>query len=106
MDHPQSVDDTKFLAFNDDDELSTSNSDEESIHHHHQNYHNQAIFPQVVNKRYTNKIIRAGNSAVNGGDGRLWAIPYRFGRRSAMPYRFGKRAAAMHFRLGKKSASL
>jgi hypothetical protein len=51
-------------------------------------------------------MIRAGNSAVNSGDNRLWAIPYRFGKRAAMPYRFGKRAAAMHFRLGKKSASL
>jgi len=48
---------------------------------------------------------RAGSSTVNGGDSRLWAIPYRFGKRAAMPYRFGKRAA-MHFRLGKKSASL
>jgi hypothetical protein len=50
-------------------------------------------------------MIRGGNSAVNGGDNRAWAIPYRFGRRAAMPYRFGKRAG-MHFRLGKKSASL
>lgn len=104
MDHHQSADDSKQVVLNDDDELSTINSDEES-NDHHRNYHNQAMFPQVVNKRYTKKTVRAGNSANNGGDNRLWAIPYRFGRRSAMPYRFGKRAAAMHFRLGKKSAS-
>ncbi len=50
-----------------------------------------------MNKRYADKVVR--------GDSRLWAIPYRFGKRSAMPYRFGKRAG-MHFRLGKKSATL
>ncbi|CAF5202935.1 unnamed protein product [Rotaria magnacalcarata] len=78
---------------------------------------------------------RTGNPSVHGDESRAWAIPYRFGKRSAMPYRFGKRsampyrfgkrsampyrfgkrsampyrfgkrAAAMHFRLGKKSAS-
>ncbi len=55
------------------------------------------IWPQIINKRYADKVIR--------GDSRLWAIPYRFGKRAAMPYRFGKRAG-MHFRLGKKSANL
>jgi hypothetical protein len=74
------------------------------------------MWQHVVDKRYANKVVRAGSPAVNGGDNRLWAIPYRFGKRAAMPYRFGKRAAmpyrfgkraaAMHFRLGKKSASL
>lgn len=52
------------------------------------------------------RMIRAGYAAGNPTDNRLWAIPYRFGKRSAMPYRFGKRAAAMHFRLGKKSVPL
>lgn len=47
-----------------------------------------------VDKRYANKVIR--------GDARLWAIPYRFGKRGAMPYRFGRRAA-MPMRFGKKS---
>jgi hypothetical protein len=55
----------------------------------------------MLDKRYANQVDRRGNA----GDSRLWAIPYRFGKRSAMPYRFGKRAG-MHFRLGKKSASL
>jgi len=84
--------------------LSTSDSDEEYNNNYHQHHHNQAIWPQVVSKRYANKLARPGTSSINGG--RLWDIPYRFGKRAAMPYRFGKRAAAMHFRLGKKSAGL
>jgi hypothetical protein len=72
------------------------------IHRHH---HNQANWPDLVNKHDPKKMIRAGNSVGDGGDNRLWAIPYRFGRRAAMPYRFGKRAG-MHFRLGKKNAAL
>lgn len=83
----------------DDDESETSESNEEYFNDYHQHW------PDMVNKRYAKKNARAGNSATNGGDNRLWAIPYRFGKRSAMPYRFGKRAA-MHFRLGKKSASV
>ena len=49
----------------------------------------------LLDKRYANKVIR--------GDTRLWAIPYRFGKRGAMPYRFGRRAA-MPMRFGKKSS--
>jgi hypothetical protein len=85
--------------------LSTSSSDEEYINDIHRHHHNQANWPDAVNKHYSKKMIRSNNAAANGGDNRLWAIPYRFGRRAAMPYRFGKRAG-MHFRLGKKSAAL
>ena len=63
------------------------------------------IWPELISKHYANKVIRGTVSGGNGGDNRLWAIPYRFGKRAAMPYRFGKRAG-MHFRLGKKSALL
>ena len=75
----------------DDENLSNSNNnaDEEDEH--------QAPWPHFLDKRYATKVIR--------GDSRLWAIPYRFGKRAAMPYRFGKRAG-MHFRLGKKNAPL
>ncbi len=99
-DHHQVVENSKQVVLNedDDDDLSMSNSDEE-YNNYRRHHHNQAIWPQVVNKNYPKKMIRAR------GDGRLWDIPYRFGKRAAMPYRFGKRAA-MHFRLGKKSASL
>ncbi len=105
-DHHQTVDDSKQAALPDDEDLSTSDSDEEYNNNYHQHHHNQAIWPQVVSKRYAKKLSHTGSSSINGGDGRVWAIPYRFGKRAAMPYRFGKRAAAMHFRLGKKSAGL
>jgi hypothetical protein len=72
-----------------------SSSDEE--YSHDSPLHPQAAWSPTLNKRYASKVIR--------GESRLWAIPYRFGKRGAMPYRFGKRAG-MHFRLGKKSASL
>ena len=80
-----------IVVADDDENLSNSNNnaDEEDEH--------QAHWPHFLNKRYATKVIR--------GDGRVWAIPYRFGKRAAMPYRFGKRAG-MHFRLGKKNALL
>lgn len=98
---PSSIDDSKQAAFhdddNDDDETTSSNSDEKYINDSpHQ-------WSDLASKHYPKKIVRTSDGA--GNDGRLWAIPYRFGKRSAMPYRFGKRAG-MHFRLGKKSASL
>jgi hypothetical protein len=73
-------------------------SDEE-----YENNYSKTIWPQFINKRYVNKVIRGGST--HGGDSRIWPIPYRFGKRAAMPYRFGKRAD-MHFRIGKRSASL
>ncbi|CAF3355209.1 unnamed protein product [Rotaria socialis] len=104
--HYQTIDDSKQIAFSDDD-FSTSDSDGEYNYNHHRHpHHNEAIWPQAVHKRYSHTKSRTGNPSVHGGEPRTWAIPYRFGKRSAMPYRFGKRAAAMHFRLGKKSASL
>lgn len=57
----------------------------------------------LFNKRFSNRILHAG-STVNAADGRLWPLPYRFGKRAAMPYRFGKRAG-MHFRIGKRNLS-
>ncbi|CAF0732156.1 unnamed protein product [Didymodactylos carnosus] len=76
--------DIEFLSTNEQNQAQSST-------HHHQKHSKRATF---------RKRIRDG---LHGGDSnRLWAIPYRFGKRSAMPYRFGKRAA-MHFRLGRKS---
>jgi hypothetical protein len=95
--HPATL--LKHLDFSDDDNSSTSPSDEENSEDLHPN-------PAAVHKRDSMKMARAGYSAMNNAENRMWAIPYRFGKRAAMPYRFGKRAAAMHFRLGKKSASL
>ena len=77
-----------------DDEDSSS---DEEYSHGSSLLHPQAAWSPTLNKRYASKVIR--------GESRLWAIPYRFGKRGAMPYRFGKRAG-MHFRLGKKSTSL
>ncbi|CAF2128015.1 unnamed protein product [Rotaria magnacalcarata] len=48
----------------------------------------EAMWPQDMSKRYTKKVARGGSLNGNGGDSRLWAIPYRFGKRAAMPYRF------------------
>lgn len=99
---PSNIDDSKQAAFHDDDnddddEATSSNSDEKYINDSpHQ-------WSDLASKHYPKKIVRTSDGAA--GDSRLWAIPYRFGKRSAMPYRFGKRAG-MHFRLGKKSASL
>ena len=106
MPHPhQTIDGSKQAAIHnadddddDDDDRSSSNSDEKYPN-------NPRQWSDLASKHYPKKVIRASDGASNGGDSRLWAIPYRFGKRSAMPYRFGKRAA-MHFRLGKKSASL
>lgn len=64
-------------------------------------YYLKTLWPQLISKRFENKVIRGG--IATNGDNRLWAIPYRFGKRSAMPYRFGKRDNGMHFRLGKKN---
>jgi hypothetical protein len=77
-----------------------SHSDEETTQ---DSYFHVALDSTVPQKRYLKKMARAGFSVLNGDNNRFWAIPYRFGKRGAMPYRFGKRAAAMHFRLGKKS---
>ncbi|CAF3311735.1 unnamed protein product [Rotaria socialis] len=82
-----------------------SQSDEGDEYDYSQLSNYETMWPQDLTKRYTNKVARGGSLNGNGGDSRLWAIPYRFGKRAAMPYRFGKRAG-MHFRLGKKSATL
>lgn len=104
-DHRLSLEDfessLKPLGFIGDD----NQSDEELEYDYPHLSHNEPIWPQYLSKRYTPKLTRGGSPGGNGGDSRLWAIPYRFGKRAAMPYRFGKRAG-MHFRLGKKSASL
>ena len=81
----------------DDDRL----NDEEYDHDYGQSPYYKAYWPDMINKRYASKFIDMNGRHGNGGGGetRLWAIPYRFGKRAAMPYRFGKRAG-MHFRLG------
>ncbi|CAF2386023.1 unnamed protein product [Rotaria sp. Silwood2] len=114
--HHQPIDDSKQPALNEDEDLNNSNSDEDYNHNNHRHQHNQAIWPQIDNEHYAKINARASSPTLNIGDSRLWAIPYRFGKRvampyrfgkrAAMPYRFGKRAAAMHFRLGKKNTSL
>ena len=80
---------SKTIAITDDD----SSTEDEYDHE----------FSNIYNKRFSNRVLHAG-STVNAADGRLWAIPYRFGKRAAMPYRFGKRAD-MHFRIGKRNLS-
>ena len=96
--HKYNLDSVPFRAssnlINTDDDDDSSSDEEYS---HDAPLRPQAIWSPTLNKRYASKVIR--------GESRLWAIPYRFGKRGAMPYRFGKRAG-MHFRLGKKSASL
>ncbi|CAF1303334.1 unnamed protein product [Adineta steineri] len=107
--HHQTIDESKPLVFNDDENLSINSKEQEYYNNYYRHHPNQATWPQVVEKRYANKLARARSSGISGSDSRLWAIPYRFGKRAAaaaMPYRFGKRAAAMHFRLGKKNAAL
>ncbi|CAF0814987.1 unnamed protein product [Rotaria sp. Silwood1] len=116
--HYQTIDDSNHLTPSNDEDLTTNNSGEEHNHNNnnHRHQHNQAIWPQIDNERYAKINARASNPTIHFGDSRLWAIPYRFGKRATlpyrfgkratMPYRFGKRAAAMHFRLGKKNASL
>lgn len=110
------MDESKHNALIEDEDLSNNNSDEEYKDSYGQQHQNEAIWSHIAKKRYANTKAHVRNSVVNGGENRLWAIPYRFGKRAAMPYRFGKRAAmpyrfgkraaAMHFRLGKKSTSL
>ncbi|CAF0988286.1 unnamed protein product [Rotaria sordida] len=90
---------SKSFPLTDDENLSNEEND------YPESFHYKNIWPQLFNRRYANKVIRGGISNVNGVDARVWAIPYRFGKRAAMPYRFGKRAG-MHFRLGKKSITL
>ncbi|CAF1616471.1 unnamed protein product [Adineta ricciae] len=96
----------------DDDALNTNDSEEEEYRNdYYQDQDNQAIWSPVFHKRYAKKLARGGSSSINVADGRLWAIPYRFGKRAsfvaaALPYRFGKRAAAIHFQFGKKNAAL
>jgi hypothetical protein len=84
--------------FMDNDDINMNGNNDDNVDEH------QIVWPHDMDKRYASKVIR--------GESRLWAIPYRFGKRGAMPYRFGKRAAmpyrfgkraAMHFRLGKKN---
>ncbi|CAF1095635.1 unnamed protein product [Rotaria magnacalcarata] len=134
--HYQTIDDSEQIALSDDDFSTSDSDEEYNYNHHQHPHHNEAIWPQAVHKRYSHMKSRTGNPSVHGDESRAWAIPYRFGKRSAMPYRFGKRsampyrfgkrsampyrfgkrsampyrfgkrAAAMHFRLGKKSASL
>ncbi|CAF4504626.1 unnamed protein product, partial [Didymodactylos carnosus] len=71
------------------------NPSELSSHHHQKSPKRSMIF---------GKRVRGDVSHGSDNSNRLWAIPYRFGKRSTMPYRFGRRAA-MHFRLGKKSVN-
>ncbi|CAF1008068.1 unnamed protein product [Adineta steineri] len=107
--HHQTIDESKPLVFNDDENLSINSKEQEYYNNYYRHHPNQATWPQVVEKRYAKQLARARSSGISGSDSRLWAIPYRFGKRAAaaaMPYRFGKRAAAMHFRLGKKNAAL
>ncbi|CAF1177141.1 unnamed protein product [Rotaria sp. Silwood1] len=92
---------SKSIPLTDDENLNS----EEYDYDYPQISNNKNFWPESISKHYANKVIRGSVSTGNGGDNRLWAIPYRFGKRAAMPYRFGKRAG-MHFRLGKKSASL
>ncbi|CAF3542529.1 unnamed protein product, partial [Rotaria sp. Silwood2] len=92
---------SKSFPLTGDENLST----EEYDYDYPQPSNYKQIWPELISKRYANKVTRGSTSNGNGGDSRVWAIPYRFGKRAAMPYRFGKRAG-MHFRLGKKSASL
>lgn len=104
--HHQTNDDSKQAVIHNDDDDDDNNNDDQSSSNSDEKYLNDLRqWSDLASKHYPKKIIRASGGASNVVDSRLWAIPYRFGKRSAMPYRFGKRAA-MHFRLGKKSASL
>ena len=90
MDSSDEQDSSKAIVVTDDDDDDDDESSNEDEYEHD--------FSKILSRRFSNKVLHAGNTAT-GGDARLWAIPYRFGKRAAMPYRFGKRAG-MHFRLG------
>ncbi len=76
------------MIFTDDDSLNDEKYNDD---------YSKTVWPQIFTKRHLNKVIRGG-SIITGGDNRLWAIPYRFGKRAPMPYRFGKRSG-MDFQL-------